>query len=96
MRALRRLGRHVPDDISVVGFDGIELVDLVEPGLATLATPNRQMGERAAELVIDAIRDGARLEMRPHFLPFEFQLRGSLGVRRTGTAETRTVARSSA
>ncbi len=96
IRALKRLGRSVPEDISVVGFDGIAMADLVEPGLATLATPNRQMGARAAELVIDAVREGATLEACPHFLPFEFQLRGSLGLCRTRTAEARPVARSSA
>lgn len=96
IRALRRLGRNVPKDISVVGFDGIAMADLVEPGLATLATPNRQMGERAAELVIGALRSDANIEPRPHFLPFEFQLRGSLGLCRTGMAEARPVACSSA
>lgn len=94
IRALRRLGRHVPDDVSVMGFDGIAMADLVEPGLATVTTPNRLMGVRAAELVIDALGSGEPVEPRPHFLSFELHLRGSLGFCQGGAAEARATARS--
>ena len=43
--AARQLGLTVPDDLSVVGFDNLELVaDWVDPGLTTIQLPHREMG----------------------------------------------------
>lgn len=81
MRSLRRLGRDVPSEISVVGFDGIAVGDLVEPSLSTVVTPNEEMGREAARRLIGAIRRDP--QPRPTFLPFEFRSGGSLSARRT-------------
>ncbi|MCA3184562.1 MAG: LacI family DNA-binding transcriptional regulator [Methylobacterium sp.] len=78
--ALKRFGARVPDDMSVVGFDGIDLGQMVEPTLCTVAQPARAMGERACEQLLNAIRNtpvddpGAE-----HFLDFEIHHGGSLG-----------------
>ncbi|MET9746677.1 LacI family DNA-binding transcriptional regulator [Streptomyces ardesiacus] len=47
VRALRELGRRVPEDISVVGVDDIELAEYCAPPLTTVAQPFAQMGELA-------------------------------------------------
>ncbi len=47
VRALRELGRRVPEDISVVGVDDIELAEYCVPPLTTVAQPFAQMGELA-------------------------------------------------
>lgn len=52
MRAAFRFGLRVPEDISVVGFDDIELASYVIPTLTTMRLPIRQMGVTAAEIVI--------------------------------------------
>ncbi|SPD64475.1 putative TRANSCRIPTIONal REGULATOR, LacI family [Cupriavidus taiwanensis] len=44
---LRRLGLSVPGDVSVLGYDGIELGQLLEPPLSTVAQPNHEIGARA-------------------------------------------------
>lgn len=44
---LRRLGLSVPGDISVLGYDGIELGQLLEPPLSTVVQPNNEIGARA-------------------------------------------------
>jgi LacI family transcriptional regulator len=53
--ALRRaleLGLRVPEDISITGFDDIELARIVTPSITTVHVPHREMGRRAAvELV---------------------------------------------
>ncbi len=82
MRAMRRLGREVPADIGVVGFDGIAVGDLVEPSLATVVTPNEDMGREAASRLISAIDRKAEPDLGMIFLPFEFRSGGSLAPRR--------------
>ena len=58
--SLRRLGLAVPDDLSVVGFDGIPIGALVTPTLATVVQPTRQMGVTAfARLAARLDDDGA-------------------------------------
>ena len=44
---LKRLGLSVPGDVSVLGYDGIELGQLLEPPLSTVAQPNNEIGARA-------------------------------------------------
>ncbi|MFB6613711.1 LacI family DNA-binding transcriptional regulator [Streptomyces sp. NPDC085524] len=47
IRALHEVGRRVPDDISVVGFDDIELAEYCSPSLTTIAQPFQHMGTLA-------------------------------------------------
>lgn len=81
--ALRSLGRRVPRDVSVVGFDGIAVAALTAPSLATVATPCPEMGNRAAESLIDAIEAGKRPLAETLLLPFEFRPGESLAPRPT-------------
>ena len=52
--ALREIGCVVPDDVSVIGFDDREIAQFTRPALTTLVLPQYEMGEIAAELLIDA------------------------------------------
>nr|WP_274709388.1 LacI family DNA-binding transcriptional regulator [Nitratireductor luteus] len=52
--ALRELGLQVPRDVSVIGFDDREIAQFTRPPLTTMVLPHYQMGEIAAELLIDA------------------------------------------
>lgn len=51
MRAARRRGRRVPEDLAVLGFDGLSLGELVEPALTTLHIDKRRLGRLAVEQV---------------------------------------------
>ncbi len=53
MRALRRHGARVPEDLSLVSFDGSQLADITDPPLASLALPLEGMGRHAALRVLE-------------------------------------------
>lgn len=51
IRALARIGKRVPQDISVMGFDDIDLAAQLQPGLTTMAIDKVSMGRLAVELL---------------------------------------------
>ncbi|MEQ9260729.1 MAG: LacI family DNA-binding transcriptional regulator [Roseovarius sp.] len=53
--ALHDLGLSVPGDVSVVGFDGIDMGLAIRPRLATVVTDAREMGRSAAQTLIGMI-----------------------------------------
>ena len=52
-QAARQLGLHVPDDLSVVGFDDSLLAPLVTPPLTTVNQPLEDMGAAAVRTLVD-------------------------------------------
>lgn len=53
---LTKEGVDVPGDISVAGFDDYEISKFVHPSITTTTHPKRQMGETAANLLLDKLR----------------------------------------
>ncbi|MFG2962748.1 MULTISPECIES: LacI family DNA-binding transcriptional regulator [unclassified Streptomyces] len=51
IRTARSRGLRVPDDLAVLGFDGLSLGELVEPALTTLHIDKRRLGRLAVEQV---------------------------------------------
>lgn len=68
MRGLRRAGFSIPDDLSVLGFDGIAIGELLAPPLASVATPNRDIGRHAWRRLVECI-GGATIERASLILP---------------------------
>lgn len=62
LRAARRAGLSVPRDISIVGFDDIDLANAVDPPLTTVRVPHRRMGSAAAKSLIEWVQTGIRPE----------------------------------
>ncbi|GAA4166720.1 LacI family DNA-binding transcriptional regulator [Gryllotalpicola daejeonensis] len=58
LEAARMLGLSVPRDVSVVGYDDLEIAHWSGPPLTTVRQPLAEMGEQAALLALDA-QDGA-------------------------------------
>ncbi|MFH8617511.1 LacI family DNA-binding transcriptional regulator [Streptomyces sp. NPDC017979] len=52
LHALERRGVRVPEDVAVVGFDGIPLGRIVRPALTTVRQPMRRLGEEAVDLLV--------------------------------------------
>ena len=57
IRGLKDKGVNVPDDISVMGYDGIDFGAYVEPTLTTIQQPISRMGELATQMLINRIND---------------------------------------
>lgn len=70
-----RHGIRVPQDLSVVGFDDIELVAHIAPPLTTIRQPRNQLGRIAAERLLARLE--GRVDDTDTVLPVELVLRGS-------------------
>jgi LacI family transcriptional regulator len=55
MTQARRRGVAIPDDVSLVGFDGLPIVDLLGPPLTSVAQPIDELGRLGAERLISMI-----------------------------------------
>ena len=62
MRALKEAGIEVPDNISVVGFDGIDMGQYYVPSLTTIRQPFEDMAHKTTAILFDVIRKGAAHE----------------------------------
>ncbi|PTQ56897.1 MAG: Ribose operon repressor [Candidatus Carbobacillus altaicus] len=58
LKALHRAGIAVPEDISIIGFDGISLTAMIEPELSTIAQPIAALGARAVDRLIHLAEHG--------------------------------------
>ncbi len=58
LRAARRAGLSIPQDLAVVGFDDIPFASYVQPPLTTVAQPKPKMGKGAMEMVLALMADG--------------------------------------
>jgi LacI family transcriptional regulator len=57
-RAVRSAGRQVGSDIAITGYNDVAMLDLMEPPMTAVRVAYRQMGELAAEMVLDIRRGG--------------------------------------
>jgi len=58
LRALRRAGRRVPEDVAVIGFGNSPLAPATDPPLTTVTEPVEVLGTRAARELLSLL-DGA-------------------------------------
>ena len=60
LKAIREAGLKVPDDISVVGYDGIDMGTFCYPTLTTISQPFEKMAKETCVILFDVIRHGAK------------------------------------
>lgn len=76
IHAIRRRGLSIPRDISLVGFDDVPETSYLTPALTTVRQPMRDMGQIAAESLMDLISDPERIPTTVE-LPTELIVRGT-------------------
>ncbi|HPT32724.1 MAG TPA: substrate-binding domain-containing protein, partial [Prolixibacteraceae bacterium] len=75
MKALKKHGFKIPDDVALVGFTESKLAPLIDPPLTSVAQPTHEIGTTAARLLLD------RIESKGIFVPQTVVLNGRLNVR---------------
>lgn len=76
IEASRECGLHIPDDISVIGFDDIPRSAVVHPALTTVRQPLAQMGRESTNILLKLI-DCPTLPVEQKMLPTELVVRHS-------------------
>jgi len=74
------MGLRVPEDISITGFDDLDLAREIPPGLTTVHAPLVEMGRLTARYLLETASEGAAVAHLE--LPAELVVRGSTGRRR--------------
>ena len=77
MRGLKARGIKIPQDVSLMGFDDMELAEYSEPPLTTIAVDKLAIGSKAAELALACLRDGKPSSPGARVLPVHLVERAS-------------------
>lgn len=76
IRALADAGKKVPEDISVIGFDGLEIGEYTIPRLSTVVQSVEQLAKQSLDLLLHSIERGA--QARHEVVPVQLLLRESV------------------
>ncbi|UTR06898.1 LacI family DNA-binding transcriptional regulator [Alkalihalobacillus sp. LMS6] len=76
MKAAHTLKRAIPDDLQIIGFDGIAYGEMLSPSLSTMKQPIYRIGEKAISLLIEQI-EKKNVETHHYVFPPVLQLRGT-------------------
>lgn len=57
LSAARERGLKVPEQLSITGFDNMEIVRFLSPAMTTINSPSRRMGTHAAEYILEQIQN---------------------------------------
>jgi DNA-binding LacI/PurR family transcriptional regulator len=74
--AVKEAGFTIPGDMSVIGFDDIDVAAYCDPPLTTIRVPAREIGTLAVELLLDTIEKGSN-RVRQYSLDTELVVRSS-------------------
>ena len=76
LKAAQKLGLRVPEDIAIAGFDGLRSSSITNPPITTVAQPLEQMGQLAADMLLEQIDNGDYVPAH-RVLPVELIIRES-------------------
>lgn len=72
-KVLCEQGRRVPDDVMIVGYDGVALSELITPTLTTVAQPIEEIGRLAAKLIIEQVATN-NIQQKENILPVSLKI----------------------
>jgi len=80
MRYLKEIGKRIPDDVAIVGFDNVEIGLLSEPRLTTINVHREEMGRIAVKRVVEMMKSKSALVTKT-ITPVELVVRESCGIK---------------
>ena len=75
IRALNDRGIHVPEHVSVMGFDGLQVGEFIQPRLSTVCQDPQELAARSVEILLENIKNPQ--SPRYETIPVQIQLRES-------------------
>ena len=81
MKGFKNKGVRIPEDVSITGFDDLEVSRYCDPSLTTVSQPAEKIGEKSAELLFQLIDEQSPTQTE-FVLPIEFIIRQSTAVPR--------------
>lgn len=72
----------MPEDVSVVGFDDLDIAPYIQPALTTIRQPARRLGEEAMRLLLERMSNVSGLPYKHLLLPPQLIVRESCGGRK--------------
>lgn len=77
VKALRELGLDVPGDVSVIGFDDLNLLDYFPNPLTSIRVPKQEMGRQATELLLRQMQGNGATSSERIYLEADLMVRSS-------------------
>jgi LacI family transcriptional regulator len=78
-RAARQLGRRIPDDLALFGYDDVPWMEVVDSPLSTICQPVEKIARLATELLIDCLENECELIGTTHMVESSLIIRHSCG-----------------
>ena len=75
--AVFEAGLEIPEDISIVGYDDIDVASVIRPALTTISQPEYELGIAAVEMLLKNLEDGQSLARADRILAAELVERDS-------------------
>ncbi len=76
-KALKQLRLQIPQEIGIVGFDELEVIEALDPSLTTLGKVDDQIGELAAKRLYERMSSSKPMEAEEYLIRGELQIRDS-------------------
>ena len=78
-KCLEDRGFRIPDDISIVGFDDMDLVEIIRPKLTTVRVDFVEMGTVAMQTLLELLNEEKEVQLE-HYLDYRLMIRDSVKV----------------
>ena len=70
IKRYKEIGKNVPDDLSIVGFDDIQDSKYIYPGLTTIHQDIGVKGEKAMNIILDSLRKNSHNKILINLKPY--------------------------
>lgn len=83
LKYIKKKKMLIPDELALVTFDDLNWFELMTPALTTIKQPTYELGVMAAQLMLDRLEQGDKLDYRQIVKDCQLVIRESCGFRKT-------------